>query len=82
MSVLGGYSSNNLPVYENYHSQFITLTTKDGLSNNHILDITQDRSNFLWIATLNGLNKYDGQTIKQYVHDPAKKKYDSSRDYL
>ncbi len=73
MSVLGGYSSNNLPVYENYHSQFITLTTKDGLSNNHILDITQDRSNFLWIATLNGLNKYDGQTIKQYVHDPAKK---------
>ncbi|MDQ1771042.1 response regulator [Labilibaculum sp. A4] len=36
------------------------LTTKDGLSQNTISCILQDKQGFLWFGSLNGLNKYDG----------------------
>lgn len=37
-----------------------SITTKDGLTQNTISCILQDRQGFLWFGTLNGLNKYDG----------------------
>ena len=36
------------------------LSLKDGLSDRAVLDILQDSDGFLWIATNNGLNRYDG----------------------
>ena len=32
----------------------------EGLSNNNVLSITQDKQGFLWFATEEGLNKFDG----------------------
>lgn len=36
------------------------------LSNMSVMGIVQDAKGFLWIATLKGLNKYDGSTFTQY----------------
>jgi signal transduction histidine kinase/ligand-binding sensor domain-containing protein/DNA-binding NarL/FixJ family response regulator len=41
------------------------LSTEDGLSSNTIYSILQDNKGFIWIATEQGLNKFDG---KKLVH--------------
>jgi ligand-binding sensor domain-containing protein len=38
-----------------------TFTTEDGLAANVINDILQARDGSLWIATYNGLTRFDGQ---------------------
>jgi signal transduction histidine kinase/ligand-binding sensor domain-containing protein/DNA-binding response OmpR family regulator len=41
-------------------------STKDGLSGTSINKIIQDKRGFLWIATNNGLNKFDGDRFTYY----------------
>jgi signal transduction histidine kinase/ligand-binding sensor domain-containing protein/DNA-binding response OmpR family regulator len=48
--------------------QFKHLTTEDGLSNNLLASVVKDSKGFVWIATLDGLNRYDGKKIKTYRH--------------
>jgi len=50
---------------------FRHLTTKDGLSQSNIYAILQDRQGFMWFATRDGLNRYDGNTFVVYKHNPA-----------
>ncbi|MCW8107788.1 EAL domain-containing protein [Alteromonas ponticola] len=45
---------------------FTELTRKDGLSSVTIMEIVEDKNGFLWFATTNGLNRFDGYSIKQY----------------
>ncbi|MEJ8843338.1 two-component regulator propeller domain-containing protein [Lacibacter sp. H375] len=45
---------------------FTTLTTKDGLSSNNVNAIIKDRYGFMWFATDDGLNRFDGANIKVY----------------
>lgn len=45
---------------------FRHLSTVDGLSNFTVLSIVQDRQGFMWFGTMDGLNRYDGQTIRIY----------------
>lgn len=52
---------------------FERFTIEDGLSNNSINSILQTKDGFLWIATKDGLNRYDGQSFKHYKHNPADK---------
>ena len=49
---------------------FAHLTTADGLSQNTVLDILQDRRGFMWFATGDGLNRYDGNAFVVYKHNP------------
>ncbi len=42
----------------------------DGLSQNTVYVILQDQYGFMWFATQDGLNKYDGYTFTHYRHDP------------
>jgi signal transduction histidine kinase/ligand-binding sensor domain-containing protein len=44
------------------------LSTNDGLSSNTINDIVQDDNGFLWIATSDGLNRFDGTEVTQYFY--------------
>lgn len=57
------------------HSQpeqikFKHVTLADGLSNPEIWAIYKDRQGFLWFGTAFGLNRFDGISIKKFVHDP------------
>lgn len=45
------------------------LTATEGLSQGFVNDILQDRDGFMWFATKDGLNRYDGYQFKVYTHD-------------
>lgn len=47
---------------------FTTINLKDGLSQLSVFDIYQDSRGFMWFATRNGLNKYDGTSMTVYRH--------------
>ncbi len=53
---------------------FEHISIPNGLSNTQVWDMVQDKYGFLWIATADGLNRYDGYTIKIYKNDPGNKK--------
>ena len=50
-------------------TRFDHLVLKDGLSQSAVHGITQDSKGFLWFATSDGLNRYDGYTFKVFRHD-------------
>jgi len=53
---------------------FNSFTIQDGLPENTVLDIEQDSVGYLWLATENGLSRYDGSTFINYYFsedDPA-----------
>lgn len=50
--------------------KFGRLTAEDGLSNIQVRGITHDSLGFMWFGTANGLNRYDGSSIKVYRNDP------------
>jgi ligand-binding sensor domain-containing protein/signal transduction histidine kinase len=52
------------------HLKFSHLTTNDGLSQGYVTAILQDRRGFMWFATRDGLNRYDGNTIVVYKNNP------------
>ena len=46
------------------------LGIEQGLSNNYVISIAQDKQGFLWFATEEGLNKFDGtRFITYYKND-------------
>lgn len=46
--------------------RFQQVSTADGLSDNAITKLLQDRDGFLWIGTENGLNRFDGHHIRSW----------------
>lgn len=50
---------------------FQTIDIKSGLSNNIIYGIHKDRDGFVWIATENGLNRYNGYDFKTFLHNAS-----------
>lgn len=48
---------------------FYHLTTENGLSSNQVNFVIQDREGFYWIATQDGLNRFDGSDCKVFRHD-------------
>ena len=48
------------------NKSLVTFTEKDGIPSNSIYAILQDHLGYIWIATENGLLKYDGYQFKRY----------------
>ncbi|MBI5470740.1 MAG: hypothetical protein HY961_00200 [Ignavibacteriae bacterium] len=46
------------------------IDTENGLSHNTVSCITQDSRGFIWIGTIDGLNRFDGYTCRVFKHDP------------
>jgi len=48
---------------------FENLSIENGLANNSVRAIFQDKEGYLWFGTLNGLSRYDGQKFKTFVYN-------------
>jgi diguanylate cyclase (GGDEF)-like protein/PAS domain S-box-containing protein len=57
----------------NNRLKFSQLSTSEGLSSSNVFDITQDHQGFLWFATEDGLNRFDGSNIVIYRHSTDNK---------
>ncbi|MDR1682201.1 MAG: hypothetical protein LBS25_02270, partial [Candidatus Symbiothrix sp.] len=45
---------------------FNRLSTQNGLSNDRVYAVLQDRRGFLWVGTTDGLNRFDGVAFKTF----------------
>lgn len=59
---VSGYTQNSSTTHNRF--SFNDLTVNDGLSQNSVVSIAQDTTGFLWFATQDGLNQYDGREFK------------------
>ncbi|MFD2163608.1 two-component regulator propeller domain-containing protein [Paradesertivirga mongoliensis] len=53
--------------------KFRRINTENGLSQSNVTSIIKDSKGFLWFATRDGLNRYDGYTMTVYRNDVEKK---------
>lgn len=62
-----GLESEALP----QHLRFTHLTQADGMVPGGIVAMLQDHQGYIWIATEEGLSRYDGYEVRNFRHDPA-----------
>lgn len=43
-----------------------SLSSAEGLGNNQVTSILEDKDGFIWIATRAGVDRFDGKTVKNY----------------
>lgn len=57
-----------LPCYaqNSVHYYFRTMDIRNGLSQNTVYQILQDKNGFMWFGTKDGLNRYDGIAFRVY----------------
>jgi len=53
--------------------KFTNIGVDEGLTNPFVIKVLQDRQGFLWVATQNGLYRYDGYEFKVFMHNPEDK---------
>ena len=56
----------SLHAYASVEVQATHMTTDDGIANNSIRYIYQDSKGFIWMGTMSGLSRYDGNTFVTY----------------
>jgi len=59
-----------ISVVESLELLMENISISDGLSQGMTNDLEEDADGYLWIATKDGLNRYDGKKIKVFRHDP------------
>ncbi len=62
-------SISSFPQTEEYI--FKQFTDADGLSQSTIFAMLQDQQGYLWLGTIDGLNRYDGYQFRVYVNNPS-----------
>ena len=50
--------------------KFVHISVEQGLSSVSVNCILQDSRGFMWIGTVDGLNKYDEYTFTKFRNDP------------
>ncbi|MBO9151753.1 two-component regulator propeller domain-containing protein [Chitinophaga sp. GCM10012297] len=62
--------------------RFSHLGIADGLSQSSVYSIFQDSRGFIWIATTDGLNRYDGYNFRHFRYDPGNRYSINSNELL
>lgn len=76
--LLGGLAAQEQLQYSTHH-----YSVADGLSQNTVMAILQDRDGFMWFGTWDGLNRFDGYDFKTYKPTFYGEQLSSNRiDYL
>lgn len=63
---LAQISNSNTPVLNHPDYNFTRYNSENGLPQNSVNDLLLDKNHFLWIATHNGLVRFDGQRFRVY----------------
>ena len=66
------FCTHNLFAQQEY--LFSHLHTHDGLASETVNAVVQDEKGFIWIATNNGLQRYDGNSFLTFQHKEGDKK--------
>ena len=57
-------------LFSQNNEKFNAITTEMGLSNLRVRCVYEDSNGFIWLGTMNGLNRYDGYSITTFLNDP------------
>ncbi len=60
------FLGNSFKLVAQNEIRFERISVEDGLSQSSIVSIVQDQYGYLWIATLDGLNRYNGKEFRIY----------------
>ena len=52
---------------------FSNISAREGLASNHVNSMVQDDEGYMWIGTLNGLQRYDDNRYITFRHNPRNK---------
>jgi ligand-binding sensor domain-containing protein/two-component sensor histidine kinase len=63
---------------QNSGTSFDQYTTENGLSNNYCSSLVQDEDGFIWIATISGLNRFDGKDFVKYYGNGSQNQFPSN----
>lgn len=64
------FQNNNCQSQNTLDIGFEKIGADKGLSSSIVRDINQDHQGFMWVATYNGLDRYDGNNIAHYLASP------------
>ncbi|WP_229748189.1 EAL domain-containing protein [Lacimicrobium alkaliphilum] len=70
LTLLGCYPLTAAATTDISALQFDNYSVAQGLTQSTVIDIVEDKQGFIWIATADGLNRFDGYEFKQYHHNP------------
>jgi len=54
-------------IYKYDGATFTNITTKDGLVNDRVVNLYEDRDGIIWICTTDGLSRYDGRSFQNFT---------------
>ncbi len=55
------------PLHGEYKTNVQSISRREGLSNGAVNTIVKDAEGYIWFGTWNGLNRYDGSSIRTYM---------------
>jgi ligand-binding sensor domain-containing protein len=74
LAVLNGFAQRKLifnkELINDPQTKFINLNTSNGLSNDNVTSVLQDKYGMMWATTLNGINSFNGMEFVNYFHNP------------
>ena len=61
---------HHLAAIEDKYLNFRSYTTNEGLAHNYVMSIVEDANGYVWIATIDGLSRFDGYDFRNYYSVP------------